>query len=98
MTESALLATAFYKAPGVGAPDFAGYDLTRVEVLGTSLQSSPDGSFEVTIAFTVYAERLIPEPATCGMAVMGLVGAIIHRSRYGTSYLSPSARLLRSKW
>jgi len=81
LTESALLAGAFSKAPGVGAPDYAGYDLTRVEVMGTSFQTMPSGSFEVTIAYTVYAERLIPEPATCGMAAMGMVGAILHRSR-----------------
>jgi hypothetical protein len=81
MTESALLAGAFSKAPGVGAPDYAGYDLTRVEVMGTSFQTLPSGGFEVTIAYTVYAERLIPEPATCGMAAMGLAGVILHRWR-----------------
>jgi hypothetical protein len=77
LTESALLAGAFSTAPGVGAPDYAGYDLTRVEVMGTSFQTLPSGGFEVTIAYTVYAERLIPEPATCGIAAMGLTGLVV---------------------
>jgi hypothetical protein len=79
LTESALLSAAFSTAPGVGAPDYAGYDLTRVEVIATSYQGGVDGAFDVTIEFTVYAEQSIPEPATLGMAA--LAGVFIYRSR-----------------
>jgi hypothetical protein len=81
LTESTQLAGAFSTAPGVGAPDYAGYDLTRVEVRGASFQTLPSGGFEVTIAYTVYAERLIPEPATGGMASMAVAGVLMHRLR-----------------
>jgi hypothetical protein len=81
LTESALLSAAFSTAPGVGAPDYAGYDLTRVEVFATSYQGGADGAFDVTIEYTVYAEQLIPEPTTIGMAALSLIGLMGYGNR-----------------
>lgn len=75
-TESALISTAFSTAPGVGPIDFAGFDLTRVEVMTTAYQQvSPEG-FEITLQFTVYGDRIVPEPGTLAMcSLLGMFAA-----------------------
>lgn len=75
-TESANLAAAFFTALGVGNPDYFGYDLTRVVVIGTAFSVAPDDQFELTVDFSVYGERTIPEPSTLAMLATG-VGALL---------------------
>lgn len=75
-TEQALLASAFGTAPGVGTPDFSGYDLTRVRIMGTAFQSGAGGAFTVTTEFQIYGNR-VPEPASA----LALLLAVPRRRR-----------------
>jgi hypothetical protein len=81
-TEPMLIAGAFGVAPGVGPIDFAGFDLTRVRVIGTSYQGITPGTFEVTTEFTVFGDA-IPEPGSTAVAFSGalLTGFGMRRSR-----------------
>jgi hypothetical protein len=76
--EQALLASAFTPVPGIGSPDFAGYDLTRVRVMATAFQSGVGGQFTATTEFMVYGNR-VPEPASA----MAMMLAVPRRRRRG---------------
>jgi hypothetical protein len=67
-TEQNHLAAAAAKAPGIGNPDYAGYELTRINVMPTALQALPNNLFDVTVTFTVYGNRLVPEPSALALA------------------------------
>lgn len=59
---------------GVVDPDFAGYALTRVTVLGTSYSTLGGGSFEFGLLFSIYGD--VPAPSTgliaCAFAAAGM--------------------------
>lgn len=60
-TESSLYSSGFL-APGVNLPDFSGYRLTRIVILGSSFQQNGD-TLEMGTNFQVYGDP-VPEPAT----------------------------------
>lgn len=62
---------------GVVDPDFQGYTITRVVVLGTSFQSGSPG-FQIGYNFTIFGDP-IPGPATC--AALAPAGLIAFRRR-----------------
>lgn len=78
LTELSLLANAVGLAPAVGTPDFAGYELTRIRILGTAFQSGQSGAFTTTTEFTIYGDRVVPEPVT-GVGLLAL--ALTRRRR-----------------
>jgi hypothetical protein len=93
-TEPLLLSGAVGVAPGVGPIDFAGFDLTRVRVMGTSYQGIIPGTFEVTTEFTVYGDR-IPEPGSVVLTVAALGAMIVggrRRRAHALRYGRPSRR------
>lgn len=70
-TEVSLLQDATLHVPGIGAPDFAAYTITRIEIIGSSFSSGPDGiAFETSTLFTIYG---VPAP---GAATLLLALAI----------------------
>ncbi len=69
--ESTVLSTAFLAMPGLGNPDFAGYDVTRVLVMGTAYGPAPNDEVEISLNFEVYGDRVIPEPSTWAMLLIG---------------------------
>jgi len=80
-TEMVHLSTASMKAPGVGSPDYAGFELTRITAMPTSLQAFPSGQVDVNVQFTVYGNRLVPEPGLFTLVVFGVAGVTTMRRR-----------------
>lgn len=80
-TELAHLSTAALKAPGVGSPDYAGYELTRITAMPTSFQAFPSGQVDVNVMFTVYGNRLVPEPGVLTLVAFGVAGITKMRRR-----------------
>jgi len=81
-SESVHLSTASMKAPGVGSPDYAGYELTRITVMPTSFQQLQNGQIDVSVMFTVYGNRLVPEPGLFTLAALGFAGVATMRRRH----------------
>jgi len=75
--EQDLLATGVFLAPGVGSPDFNGYILTRINVIGTSFSVVGENEFETSFEFTFYGDR-VPEPSTFALLTLG-IAAIVRR-------------------
>lgn len=67
-------------APGIGSPDFVGYSLSRIVVLGSSFQSLGRDSFETSVNFSVYGNA-VPEPASAALVGLAAVTAIWLRRR-----------------
>ena len=63
-TESSLYSSGFL-APGVNLPDFAGYRVNRIVILGSSFQQNGD-TLEMGTNFQVYGDP-VPEPATLAL-------------------------------
>ena len=62
--ESSLYSSGFL-APGVNLPDFAGYRVNRIVILGSSFQQNGD-TLEMGTNFQVYGDP-VPEPATLAL-------------------------------
>lgn len=73
--ESILLSS----GPVVGAPDLAGYTITRVVIMGSSYSQLAGGEFEFGVNFTVYGE--VPAPGSAGLAAIAGVFAARRRRR-----------------
>ena len=78
-TELDLLSGATFILPGLGAPDFAGYNITRISVIGTSFQALAEGAFDTTIEFTVIG--VVPEPSTFALCAVGLAAVVVRARR-----------------
>ncbi len=80
-TESDLISTALFLAPGVGTTDLAVFGLTRIDVLTSSYQLLTAATFEIALEFNVYGNRIVPEPTS--LAMFSLLGMLITcRRRY----------------
>lgn len=75
-TDTAVIASAFSPAPGIGSPDFAPYTVTRVDVRATSFSSFGDGGFEVTIEFSFYG---VPAPGAAALLPLGGLASMRRR-------------------
>lgn len=78
LTSEFELLTWGFAVPGVGAPDFAGFTLTRIEVLGSSLTSLGHGVFEVSTNYSVFGNP-VPEPATVALLAIGATALALLR-------------------
>ncbi len=86
-TEESLFVSGTVHVPGVGMPDFAGYDLTRITVLASSFQQTSTTTYQVTNEFSVYGDRVIPEPTAQGLAA-GAAATILVMRRRGVASLA----------
>lgn len=67
--ESTLLGSASFLLPGLGNPDFAGYEVTRVDVLGTSYAPLEGDRLELSFQYAVYGN--VPEPGSWALLALG---------------------------
>jgi hypothetical protein len=76
------------KAPGVGSPDYAGFEPTRMTGMPTSFQAFPNCQADVNVMFAVHGNRFVPKPGLFTLAAIGVAGATTMRRRR-KGYLRP---------
>jgi hypothetical protein len=88
-TELSLLQTATLYVPGIGSPDFAGYTLTRISILGTGFNTI-QSNMNTTTSFSFYGDAVspaVPIPSVAYTGLASLAGLkLLGRRRHHASH------------
>jgi hypothetical protein len=97
-TESSLMSTATFYVPGIGTPDFAGYSVSRISILGTLYAvgetTPPDVvHFRTSTEFSFYTDDVVAAPvplpaaAPMGLACLALFATYRRLRAFGLRVL-----------